>query len=49
MKKDKEILNLWLAVGILLLITFGGGYLKYKIWRWEHPNVSSWVFFITKK
>ncbi len=31
------------------LVLFILGFLKYKIWRAEHPNAETWTFFISKK
>jgi len=35
----------------LLLSTFICmiGFLKYKVWRAEHPNAETWTFWVSKK
>jgi hypothetical protein len=48
MKKSNDTVNLILAVSLTLILVFGAGYLRYKIWKWEHPTTSSWVFFIKR-
>lgn len=46
MKNTKQILNTVLIVVVLNIVVFGIGYLKYKIWRAEHPQTSTWIFII---
>jgi len=46
MKKMKQIL---VATGIILGVCafiYGVGYIKYKVWRAEHPHAKTWTFFI---
>ena len=48
MKKLKEILQIALIIlGVVALIG-GIGFVKYKIWRAEHPQAKTWTFFIQK-
>ena len=47
MKKQKE--SLQIALIILGVVLMGGiGFVKYKIWRAEHPQAKTWTFFIPK-
>lgn len=48
MKKLKEKLQWALIIlGICAFIS-GIGFVKYKIWRAEHPQAKTWTFFIPK-
>ena len=48
MKKLKENLQIALIIlGVVALIG-GIGFVKYKIWRAEHPQAKTWTFFIPK-
>ena len=48
MKKIKNKLAiLAVALGICLVV-YGIGYVKYRIWRAEHPQAKTWTFFIPK-
>lgn len=48
MKKLKENIQVALIIlGVVALIG-GIGYVKYKIWRVEHPQAKTWTFFIPK-
>ena len=45
----KKIKNFLVYAGIItafLAIIGGIGFVKYKIWRAEHPNGATWTFFI---
>jgi cell division protein FtsB len=46
MKKLKENLQISLIILGLVSIIGGIGYVKYKIWRAEHPQAKTWTFFI---
>lgn len=49
MKKLKENLQIGLIIlGVLALIG-GIGFVKYKIWRAEHPQAKTWTFFMQKR
>lgn len=46
MKRLKKILITW-GIGICLCgILCGAGYLKYLVWRAEHPQAKTWTFYI---
>lgn len=48
MKKLKENLQRTLIIlGVVVLIG-GINFVKYKIWRAEHPQAKTWTFFIPK-
>jgi len=44
-KLKNKIIGIVLIIAIPVFI-FGIGYIKYKIWKAEHPHTSAWVFFI---
>ena len=44
--KDKIKIGL-ILLGIFAVI-YGIGFIKYKIWRAEHPQAKTWTFFIPK-
>lgn len=46
MKKIKEKLLIGLVVLGICGLIYGVGYIKYKVWRAEHPYAKTWVFFI---
>ena len=48
MKKLKETLRIILIVVVISSTIFGVGYLKYRMWRVEHPQAKTWTFFVTK-
>lgn len=48
MKKLKETLSIILIVIAIGGTIFGIGYVKYKIWRAEHPQAKTWTFFVPK-
>lgn len=46
MRKIKErLIILFIIIGVCGVI-YGIGYIKYKIWRAEHPQTKTWIFFI---
>lgn len=45
-EKTQEKLSIILVIVILLMVIFGIGYVKYRIWRAEHPQTNTWIFFI---
>jgi len=46
MKKLKEILAILLVIIGICSTIYGLGWVKYKIWRAEHPQAKTWTFFI---
>ena len=46
MKKLKEKLTIVLIILGFCGVVYGIGFLKYKIWRAEHPQAKTWTFFI---
>ena len=48
MKKLKENLTILLTILGFCGIVYGIGFVKYKIWRAEHPQAKTWTFFIPK-
>jgi hypothetical protein len=48
MKKFKEFLTITLFVLGICGLIYGIGYIKYKLWRAEHPHAKTWTFFIPK-
>lgn len=48
MKKLKERLIILLITIVFCGTIYGIGYVKYKIWRAEHPQAKTWTFFIPK-
>lgn len=48
MKKYKEITSFILTIIFLLSLIVGTISFKYYIWRIEHPDAPTWVFFIPK-
>jgi len=44
--KDKFI------IGLIILgfcgVVYGIGYIKYNIWRAEHPQAKTWTFFVPR-
>ena len=48
MEDIKSKLRFVLFILGFLAIIFGIGFIKYKIWRAEHPNAKTWTFFIPK-
>lgn len=46
MKKIKNILVIGLITLGICGVVYGIGYVKYKIWRAEHPQTKTWIFFI---
>ena len=49
MQKLKKIVALGLIILFVGLTITSIGFVKYKIWRAEHPTASTWTFFIPKK
>ena len=47
MRRLKESLKIILVVFMVISLLLGVGYIKYKIWRLEHPQAKTWVFFIS--
>ena len=48
MKKLKYIIAKTLIILGVFLIIYTIGYIKYKIWRAEHPQAKTWTFFVPK-
>jgi len=48
MERIKKIMIIIAMFMGLTLIVYGIGYVKYKIWRAEHPKAETWTFFIPK-
>jgi len=48
MKKIKNIIIIWLIIITIFLTIYGVGYVKYLIWRAEHPQAKTWLFFIPR-
>lgn len=48
MKKFKSILTIILIILGMCRVIYGVGYIKYKLWRAEHPEAKTWTFFIPK-
>lgn len=47
----KKIINKLVKTLIVLAfcgVIYGIGYIKYKIWRAQHPQAKTWTFFIPK-
>jgi hypothetical protein len=51
MKNEKAVTKLYIALIILgfCTIIYGIGYIKYEIWRAEHPKAETWTFFIPNR
>lgn len=49
MKRLKETIIIVAMISGVVGIIYGIGYLKYKIWRAEHPNAETWTFYIPSK
>jgi len=48
MKKLKERFIIALIILGICGGVYGIGYIKYKIWRAEHPQAKTWIFFIPR-
>lgn len=48
MKKQKESLQIALIILGMVVLVGGIGFVKYKIWRAEHPQAKTWTFFVSK-
>jgi hypothetical protein len=48
MKKLKERFQMALIVIGMLVVIGGIGFVKYKIWRAEHPQADTWTFFVPR-
>jgi len=48
MKKIKERFTIALIVLGFCGVVYGIGYIKYKIWRAEHPQAKTWTFFVPR-
>jgi hypothetical protein len=46
MKKFKGFLITMLISGGVLITIYGLVWVKYKIWRAEHPQAQTWTFFV---
>lgn len=49
MKKLKQKFITALIILGFCGIIYGIGYIKYIIWRAEHPNAKTWTFFIPER
>ena len=48
MKKIKEKFTIALIILGFCGLIYGIGYIKYKIWRVEHPQAKTWTFFVSR-
>lgn len=48
MKKFKNLISTIFIILSICGIIYTIGYIKYKIWRAEHPQAKTWIFFIPK-
>lgn len=48
MKRVKRFFTTLSYALITILVIYGIGYVKYRIWRAEHPQAKTWTFFIPK-
>lgn len=48
MKKTKERITIILIFLGFCALIYGIGYIKYNIWRAEHPQAETWTFFIPR-
>ncbi len=48
MKNQKESLQMALIILGVVVLVGGIGFVKYKIWRAEHPQAKTWTFFVPK-
>ena len=48
MKALKEKLAIAIIIVLCCGVVVGVGYVKYKIWRAEHPNAQTWTFFVSR-
>jgi len=48
MKKLKDKIIIVLIILGFFTLLYGVGYIKYNIWRAEHPQTKTWIFFIPK-
>ena len=48
MKKIKDNLIIALIILGFCGVIYGIGYIKYNIWRAEHPQAKTWTFFIPR-
>ncbi len=46
MRKLKDNITIALIILGICGIIYGIGFVKYKIWRAEHPQAETWTFFI---
>ena len=49
MQKLKDILLIGVIIIFIGLTITSIGFVKYKIWRAEHPEAKTWTFFIPEK
>lgn len=47
MKNLKKTFKIIIFIFSICLLIFGAGYLKYIIWKAEHPYAKTWTFFIS--
>lgn len=43
----KKHITTALATLIIYAVIYGIGFVKYKIWRAEHPHANPWTFFVS--
>lgn len=48
MRRFVENLKIFLVILSTLIVVFCFGFIKYKVWRAEHPQAKTWTFFIPK-
>jgi uncharacterized membrane protein YpjA len=46
MKRIKNTFLIMITIIAICATIYGVGYIKYKIWRAEHPYAKTWTFFI---
>ena len=49
MKNLKSKIKASLIILSICTLLFGIGFLKFKIWRAEHPHAKTWTFFVPSK
>lgn len=46
MKRFKKIATVLIIATSIGGVIYGVGYIKFKVWRAEHPQAKTWTFFI---
>jgi hypothetical protein len=47
MKKLKQGLQSAVYILFVIALMISAGLIKYKIWRAEHPQTNTWIFFVS--